>query len=606
MSKPEPTLPPPVTLTTPTIKVLPKLPAFPVIALPAIRLHFEFDTVSFESLAIASSVEVFLRRSYANLKLQKGFDELLSPAAAKGIEQFWYQIETVRKVLRDFRGRVLLADEVGLGKTIEACLALKEYWMRGLVRKVLILTPPSLVSQWTEELTAKFDMTAASPETGGYSADPDSFWSRHDLVVASLALARQPANRNRVAAIEYDLVIVDEAHFVRNRTTAAWQLINEIKKRFLFLLSATPVGNNLSELYNLILLLRPGLLGTEAQFRRNFTQTSKIGSRNLEDPVQREKLRGLLGEVMIRNSRAHIDLKLPRRLAATEKVKPEAMEAEILNELSRFIHDRYASASPADRLRLLTLQMQAGSSPSALRSGLRDTTGWDGAEALEAIAEKLGRLNRSAKTAALIALASRSNDKKIVFARFLATLEELRESLESEGFTVAVFHGSLSAAQKESAIADFHDHAEILLASESGGVGQNLQFCNTVINYDLPWNPMAIEQRVGRVHRIGQNREVYVFNFCLMGSVEEYVLQVLHDKINLFELVAGEMEMILGELGHEQEFGSIVMDLWAQHATSEARETAFEQFAETIQRAKVEYQKTKDLDRALFGEDYEA
>ncbi len=582
------------------------LPAFPTITVPAIPIRFEFERVPLENPSISPAAEVFLRRSYALLKLQKGFDEMLSPGAVKGLEHFWYQVETVRRVLRDFRGRVLLADEVGLGKTIEACLALKEYWMRGLIKRVLILTPPSLVSQWVEELASKFDMAAVSPETGGYAGDPETFWSRHDLIVASLALARSPSNRNRLTKIEYDLIIVDEAHYVKNRTTAAWQLVNELKKRFLFLLSATPVGNDLSEIYNLILLLRPGLLGTEAQFRRNYGEKTRSGGRRaLEDPARREKLRGLLSEVMIRNTRAHIDLKLPRRLAATEKVNPGALEKEILEELGTFIRARYAAASPAERLRLMTLQMQAGSSPSALRYGLRDPAAWGGAHPLAAIVEKLGLLDRSAKTAALIELAARSREKKIVFTRFLATLEELRQTLESEKWSVSVFHGNLSAAEKEAAIADFRDNSEILLSSESGGEGRNLQFCNTVINYDLPWNPMAIEQRVGRVHRIGQNREVFVFNFCLAGSVEEYVLKVLHEKINLFELVAGEMEMILGELGQEQDFASIVMDLWARSATPDGRESAFDQFAEEIHRAKAEYQKIKEIDRALFGEDYE-
>lgn len=578
------------------------LPAFPEVPAPEIQVHFEFGRVALEP-SVTPVAEVFLRRDYALLKLQKGFDEMLSLGAVRNLEHFWYQTETVRRVLRDFRGRALLADEVGLGKTIEACFALKEYWMRGLVKKALILTPPSLIGQWMEELASKFDMAPVSPETGGYARDPETFWSRHDLVVASLALARQPSNRDRLAKIDYDLVIVDEAHYLKNRSTSVWQLVNELNKRFLLLLSATPVGNNLTELYNLILLLRPGLLGTEAQFRRNYGQGPASGASALGDPARREKLRALLSEVMVRNTRAHIDLKLPRRLAATEKVKPEAIEAEILEELAAFIRTRYDSAAPAERLRLMTLQMQAGSSPSALRYGLRDH---DAAHPLHAIADKLSRLHHSAKTTALLALARRSREKKVVFTRFLATLEELRQALESEGWNVSVFHGSLSQAEKESAIADFRERSEILLSSESGGEGRNLQFCNTVINYDLPWNPMTIEQRVGRVHRIGQTREVYVFNFCLAGSVEEYMLKVLHDKINLFELVAGEIEMILGELGQEQDFSSVVMDLWARSATPVDRESAFEQFAEEIQRAKAGYQKTRELDQALLGEDYEA
>jgi SNF2 family DNA or RNA helicase len=253
----------------------------------------------------------------------------------------------------------------------------------------------------------------------------------------------------------------------------------------------------------------------------------------------------------------------------------------------------------------MTLQMEAGSGPSALRYGLRDSPAWSADGAFDAIREKLAHILRPAKTAALIRMAARSREKKVVFTRFLATLEELRQALQTDGFSVSVFHGGLSGPEKEAAIAEFRDTSEILLSSESGGEGRNLQFCNTVINYDLPWNPMAIEQRVGRVHRIGQTREVYVFNFCLAGSVEEYVLRVLHDKINLFELVAGEMEMILGELGQEQDFSSIVLDLWARSATPAERDTAFDQFAEELQHAKIRYEGTKQGDQALFGEDYE-
>jgi SNF2 family DNA or RNA helicase len=295
---------------------------------------------------------------------------------------------------------------------------------------------------------------------------------------------------------------------------------------------------------------------------------------------------------------------LPRRLAATEKVTPGTREAEILRDLGEYIWKRYEEASAAERLRLSILQMQAGSSPSALRHGLRNEVMEDGP--LYAIAGKLDNLGRSAKADALISLARRSREKKIVFTRYLATLEELRLLLEAEGFRVSVFQGSLTAAEKEAAIAEFRDDSEILLSSESGGEGRNLQFCNTVINFDLPWNPVTIEQRVGRIHRIGQTREVYVFNFCLAGTVEEYVLKVLHDKINLFELVAGEIEMILGELDSEQDFSSIVMDLWARSGTPDERESAFDRFAVELQRAKGQYQAAHELDRAMFGEDYEA
>ena len=166
----------------------------------------------------------------------------------------------------------------------------------------------------------------------------------------------------------------------------------------------------------------------------------------------------------------------------------------------------------------MTLQMQAGSSPAALRSGFRNAVAATEPDGLGDVARALERVATSAKTTALIDLARRSREKKIVFTHFRATQDELREALGTAGFDVAIVHGGLTASEKNRAIATFEARAEILLSSGIGGEGRNLQFCRTVINYDLPWNPMTIEQRVGRVHRIGQEHDVYVFNFCLAGS----------------------------------------------------------------------------------------
>lgn len=579
-----------------------RLPAFPALTLPALTMQFETERGSFKSNAanhLGSAADVLLRRDYAELRLQKGFDELISLGSVRGLEHFWYQLETARRILRDFRGRVLLADEVGLGKTIEACLALKEYWMRGLVSKALILTPPSLVSQWVDELTSKFDLAVATAETGKVAPD-DDLWDRHPIVVASLPLVRQRAYRARVAAIEYDLVIVDEAHVLKNRMSAAWQLVNDLKKRFLLLLSATPVGNDLAELYNLILLLKPGLLKTEAQFRRDFG-----GLAALQQPERRDRLRSLLQEVMIRNTRAHIDIRLPRRLAATEVVSPTEAEADLQEQLSSYVRARYADGADTNRWRLMMLQMQAGSSPAALHAALeRHQVGESGGD-LAPLQASVHGVGQPAKTKALIHLVSRSDEKKIVFTRFRATLDHLHHALEAAGFRVATFHGGLNATEKDEAIQRFGDQADILLSTEIGGEGRNLQFCRTVINYDLPWNPMQLEQRVGRVHRIGQTREVFVFNFCLTGSLEHYILKVLHEKLNLFELVAGEMEMILGEFGAEREFADIVMDLWARSSTQSERDSAFDRLASELIAARERYQRTQEIEQAVFREDFE-
>jgi superfamily II DNA or RNA helicase len=581
------------------------LPPFPILDVADIGVEFTFDQSGFPEAwtheEVAPAADVALRLRYAELRLQKGFDELLSLGAINNVEHFGYQLDTVRRVLRDFRGRVLLADEVGLGKTIEACLALKEYWMRGLVRKALILTPASLVGQWVDELTERFALTPVVADAQLVRRDED-FWAREPLVVASLPLARQAAHRDRLSRIEYDLVIVDEAHALKNRASAGWQLVNDLKKRFLLLLSATPVGNNLTELYNLIQLLRPGLLRGEAQFRREYGQIE-----SLSQASRRDRLRGLLREVMIRNTRAHIDLKLPKRIAATHIVRPAPEEANVLDALAAIIRDKYNTATAADRWRMTSLQMQAGSGPAALRFGLRDHAGQPDADPFAAVAAALDRIGgrRSAKVEALLDLARRSPEKKIVFTRFRATLDELDAALTAAGHRVSVFHGGLSSLDKQRAIDTFEDDAAILLSTEVGGEGRNLQFCRTVINYDLPWNPVTIEQHVGRVHRIGQTRDVYIFNFCLAGSVEERILSILHDKINMFELVAGEVEMILGHLGDDQDFASLVMDAWSSSRSGEDARETFERLSARILDAKSAYQTTTDLDRALFSEDYE-
>jgi SNF2 family DNA or RNA helicase len=305
---------------------------------------------------------------------------------------------------------------------------------------------------------------------------------------------------------------------------------------------------------------------------------------------------------MVRNTRAHIDLRLPRRLAATIVVQPGKEKTVCLGAVSAWIRERYAASGAPDRQALMTLQMQAGSSGAALLQGLQraaaDST--DMQQARNILADR-GLLS---KPQALMDLLRRSTDKVIVFTRFLATLEEIRAALRTAGIGTVVFHGGMSGAAKDAAIAAFASDAQVLVSTDVGAEGRNLQFCRTVVNYDLPWNPAAIEQRVGRVHRIGQTREVYLFNFCLRGSIEEQILRVLHEKINLFELVGGEMEMILGELDEEQDFATLVMDLWAGSG-AEDPERAFDTLGERLTAARRRYQETKDLDRALFREDYE-
>jgi hypothetical protein len=238
----------------------------------------EFDDCAeqiLEDLAhgrIGTRADYELNLAAQHLALMTGFEELLCLPLLGNIEHMPHQINTARQVLRTMRGRALLCDEVGLGKTIEAGLILKEYYLRGLVRKILILTPPSLVGQWQEQMSEKFGIEFTTHDSPTFRSAGSAAWQKHDRIIASLATARSGAQSEAVQAQKYDLVIVDEAHHLKNSNTSSWKLVNGLTSKYVLLLTATPVENNLDELFNLITLLSPGQLKTPAAFRREFVE----------------------------------------------------------------------------------------------------------------------------------------------------------------------------------------------------------------------------------------------------------------------------------------------------------------------------------------------
>jgi len=552
--------------------------------------------------------DYFLRRQWIELRMAQNFEDLLCLPSLQGVDSYVFQQETVRRVLRHLKGRALLADEVGLGKTIEACLVLKEYWMRGLVRKALVLTPPSLVSQWKGELIEKFGLLPASPDSAEWRRDPLQFWKDAPLVVASIAMVRLDPHAAAISTVPWDMVIVDEAHCLKNRNSLNWRLVDSLQKRFILMLTATPVENNLVELYNLITLLKPGLLATEADFRKTYMTPGKPKA-----PRQPEQLRALLGDVMIRNTRAAADVQLPRRIAASVPVAPSQTEALVYDMVSHFVAQRYrpAEGRRAPPLALDLMQRQAGSSPPALgRSVARALSEgrWvqaDDRQELEAILDLASGIEESGKGSQLGRMLSAHPGKAVVFTEFVPTLDHLARVCEAHGISYSLFSGDFSRAEKDAAIALFRDQARVLLSTGAGGEGRNLQFADTIVNFDLPWNPMRIEQRVGRVHRIGQSRDVFVFNLYQEGTVEEQLLRVLHDKINMFELVVGEMDAILGTLDEGRDFAEIVMDLWVSGRQSGEVEREFEELAKRLLEAKKRHVEVQELDDSLFAHDFE-
>jgi len=590
---------------SPTVVAAPAPPALPQIDID-LPLTIAFDIAPLVEAA-AGDMEpngrwFGLRERLARLGLAQGFDELLCLPHLKGVEPLLHQIETVRKVLKQFRGRVLLADEVGLGKTIEAGMVLKEYALRGMAERTLVLTPASLVGQWQEELDSKFGLGFATTYDPLLRDEPQAFWAK-DRIIASIATARRREHAEQLAAQKFDLVIVDEAHHLRDRSSQSWKLVDALSKRFLLLLSATPVQNDLVELYNLLTLLKPGIFKTLKEFRSAYMTPGKP-----RQPANADSLRALMRGTMIRNTRAVVTLKLPPRHAATIKVDGVPAETEAYAELAAAAR-RLAGAGEAkrDRLALRHLLVAAGSSPKAAAAAVtRLAAGHARDPAWAELATRWAAIETGGKEAALIDLVRRNPaEKKLVFVQSRETLTHLAERLDMAGVSHARFDGSLSGPEKDAAIAAFRDHVSVLICTQSGGEGRNIQFCNTLINFDVPWNPMAIEQRIGRIDRIGQSREVFVFNLVTKGTLEEQLLTLLDEKISMFELVVGEVGAILGGLEEEREFPELVLDAWLT-ATEAARRQAFDALGERLADARRQHEDAKALDEKLFGEDFEA
>jgi superfamily II DNA or RNA helicase len=586
----------------------PVVPALPAVDdLPKLAAHFDMAFALGDLGAITTTevkpdpVAFHLRSELVRLSLFEGFDELLCLPVLHDVEAHWYQVETVRKVLKQYRGRVLLADEVGLGKTIEAGMVLKEYILRGMAERVLILTPASLVGQWRDEMAAKFGIDCATTHDPLLRSDPSTFWAQ-PRVIASIAAARRKEHAEILTSLQYDVVTVDEAHHLRDQASASYQLVNRLQKRFLLLLSATPVQNSVLELYNLLTLLQPGIFKTQKEFRQAYMVPGKP-----REPVNREKLRDLMRGVMVRNTRAVVALKLPRRHASTLRATPDDAEARCYADLTALVRETASGRDGAHRLSLQHLLAAAGSSPAAAAAAIarfvnrhQDDKRW--ADLLK----RTQALQAGAKEAALMRLlAQNPAEKKLVFVHQRDTLHHLAEALRRRAMSFATFSGDMSGPQKDAAVAAFRDSVPILLCTESGGEGRNLQFCNTLINFDIPWNPMAIEQRIGRIDRIGQTREVFVFNLVTASTLEDSVLRILDEKINMFELVVGEIGAILGEIDEQQDFSTLVLDAWLQ-ASEQDRTEAFGKLEAQLLAARQDYEGIKQLDEALFGNELDA
>lgn len=490
-------------------------------------------------------------KAYEIINAQQSQNLTIQNSLKSKISIFDHQIMAAKLVKFDLNGRVLLADEVGLGKTIEAGILLKEYFSTGMVRNALILTPPSLLTQWREELGTKFDLDFV------INKDDTRFegYDRHSMLISSLPSAARPSNAQVLKQIEWDIVVIDEAHRLKNESTKAHKFVKELQKKFILLLSATPIQNNLRELYNLSELIRPGMLGSWRGFASTYTSDNKAQK---VIPARRAELQDLLRRVVIRTTREEVRsyIQFTDRIPKTHMLNPTQAEIKLYNDSTDFVRGLW-NAGRAGRsfiLPLMILQRQVSSSSAALRGAIRNRLSRfpQHRGELEAILEQTDRIKVDSKMKRLQEITRKNpEDKFLIFTEFRDTQDYVSDSLDDQGIESVKFNGAMSTADRDAAVSRFRRDVQIMVSTEAGGEGQNFQFCSRIINYDLPWNPMRVEQRVGRVHRIGQDEDVYIHNMAIVGSIEEYVLGMLFDKINLFKMTIGDLDLLFEDTGFE-------------------------------------------------------
>lgn len=486
-----------------------------------------------------------------------------------------HQLDAAKTVLTEMHGKAILADEVGLGKTIEAGLVLKEYMVRGLVKKALILVPASLVVQWAKELTHKFAIPAMAQKK-------EYMWKQCDVLVASIDTAKRSPHRDHVLGQEYDMVIIDEAHKLKNSKSKNYEFITLLKKKYCLLLTATPIQNELKELFNLVSLLKPGILGDPGEFIQNYVK-GKRESKNSE------QLNGLLKSVMVRNMRKDGGINFTKRIVQNIQLQLSPEERKLYDAVTQFVRLKYReNQGGSSAFSMITLQREICSSREATFLTLYNM--------FQKIAEEspmrqeiwnlmslIKEIQTHSKAEKMMELIKGINDKVIVFTEYRATQDYLQRILHENRITSVPFRGGFKRSKKDWMTELFQQRAQVLIATEAGGEGINLQFCNHIINYDLPWNPMRVEQRIGRIHRIGQKRDVFIYNLSTVSTIEEYILCLLYEKINLFEMVIGELDQIIDKIKLKSSIEENLTDIFLKSESTKEIELKMENFNQYIQ-----------------------
>ncbi len=524
-----------------------------------------------------SSFEAFkLHLEALELKRSCQIDKLISADALRAkIIPYNFQMKIALQVINEMNGNAILADEVGLGKTIEAGLIMKELLLRDEINSILIVAPKSLLSQWKTEMAEKFEETFTIANR--HKVDVST---NNRIICSHNIMARK---FDEFASRTWDLIVVDEAHAFRNTHSKGRERLASLRKNHFLLLSATPLCNKLTDLYSIVDLIQPGVFDSERLFVSRFAQDSK--SRIIK-PEGAYQLRQILREVMCRTRREQTGIPFTKRYVDSRTLEADETERAFIDKATEYLRDIYQNnfktietlilENPTRKIsesqskailvfQAIALQQSFSSSPQASIESLqkRQLRFPSETQATNKLIEMAKNIESSKIKLLKQVLNEIPNEQALIFCLRRITARKLKEMLDQEFGKAAVHLGDMSQNERDNVISAFKKgEIKYLIATDSAAEGLNLQNCAVMFNYDLHWNPMKIEQRIGRIHRYKQDRDVTVFNLSIKDTIDDYVLHILYQKIELFTMTIGKMETVLADLKEgSQDIQKTIMDI---------------------------------------------
>lgn len=607
-----------------------------------------------------------------------------------------YQFKPLLKFLDSPKHRLLLADEVGLGKTIEAGLILTELRARQEVKRVLVVCPANLTSKWEQELEQRFSIKFSILNVNGLMTFLNNFEKNPERAGLHGIISLESIRTNRVLdrleelAPDFDLVIIDEAHHMRNFGTKTRKsgLILAGTANAILLLTATPIHLGNQNLFSLLNILDddefPDIYTTDSRIRNNEpivnaqkcmgqfpplvdeaielireAASSQWISENPLLPEVIEKLEGLkvsqrnqppkrlivevqrelselnlLAHIFTRTKKKEVKTDTAVRKAFPIRVTLTDIEKEFYQAVTDYVREVSQRQSASALIQQWILHMPQRRMASCIpamvdyyksklpfdpddlseddlveeeteQGILSDIDMYSARQSLQKILSQWPTTGTDSKYDEFIKIIRKLKNegpcKIIVFAFFKDTLRYLRDRLSKDGIQSRLIYGDIPIRERLKEIERFrNDQSEVLLSSRVGGEGLDLQFCDTLFNYDLPWNPMEVEQRIGRLDRIGQERDkIHIFNFWIEGTIEQRILERLYERIKIFERSIGELEMILGE-----EVRNLEKELLSRKLTPEEEQQKIEAATTVIEARMAELERLEGESARFIGADH--